>query len=114
MGRLVIASQLDAGFNEASAQHIKDVDSVPVPRGAPDLLPGGAEVLVAAPFHRAGGALASPPPGWPFDLRWVQLVSVGIDFYPDWLFAGPVVPSARGSSAVALAEFALAAILSAA
>ena len=39
---------------------------------------------------------------------------MGIDFYPDWLFEGPVVTSARGSSAVALAEFALAAMLAAA
>ncbi len=114
MGRLVIASQLDDSFNEAFARHIEDVDIVPAPRGVPSELPSGAEVLVAAPFRRAGGALAGPPPGWPFDLRWVQLVSVGIDFYPDWLFQGPVVTSARGSSAVALAEFGLAAILSAA
>jgi phosphoglycerate dehydrogenase-like enzyme len=115
MGRLVIASQLDDTFNEALASHAADVDIVPVGRGSVADLPRQAQVFVAAPFGKAGGPLEQPAPrGWPFDLKWVQLVSVGIDFYPDWLFEGPVVTCARGSSAIALAEFALAAILSAA
>jgi phosphoglycerate dehydrogenase-like enzyme len=115
MSRMIIASQLDDAFNTAIAEQISDVDIVSAPRGVPAELPVGAEVLVAAPFRRAGGPLpARPPAGWPFDLKWVQLVSVGIDFYPPWLFDGPVVTCARGSSAVALAEFALGAILAAA
>ena len=114
MGRLIVASQLDGVFNETLAAHAADVEIVPAPRGAPSALPRGAEVLVAAPFRKAGGELAaSAPVGWPFDLKWVQLVSVGIDAYPPWLFDGPVVTSAKGSSAVALAEFALAAIFAA-
>jgi phosphoglycerate dehydrogenase-like enzyme len=115
MSRLIIASQLDGSFNEALAEHAADVEIIASPRGAPADLPRGAQVLVAAPFRKAGGLFdAAPPAGWPFDLKWVQLVSVGIDFYPPWLFDGPVVTSARGSSAVALAEFALAAIFAAA
>lgn len=115
MTRMIIASQLDDAFNTVIADQVADVDIVSAPRGAPAELPVGAEVLVAAPFRRAGGLLpARPPAGWPFDLKWVQLVSVGIDFYPPWLFDGPVVTCARGSSAVALAEFALGAILAAA
>ena len=114
MGRLVIASQLNETFNATLAEHVPHVDILPVPTGAPVALPKEAEILIAAPFRKAGGALPAPPAGWPFDLRWVQLVSVGIDFYPDWLFDGPVVTCARGSSDVALAEFALAAIFSAA
>ena len=111
MGRLVVASQLNAAFNTAFAEALPDVDILGVPPGPPAALPHEAKVLIAAPFRKAGGALPPvPPPGWPFDVRWVQLVSVGIDFYPDWLFDGPVVTSARGSSAVALAEFALAAV----
>jgi len=114
MGRLVVASQLNEAFNGAFAQALPDVEILPVPAGPPAALPHEAKVLIAAPFRKAGGALpAVPPPGWPFDVKWVQLVSVGIDFYPSWLFEGPVVTSARGSSAVALAEFALAAILAA-
>ena len=114
MGRLVIASQLNETFNATLAEHVPHVDILPVPTGAPVALPKEAEILIAAPFRKAGGALPAQPPGWPFDLRWIQLVSVGIDFYPGWLFEGPVVTCARGSSDVALAEFALAAIFSAA
>lgn len=115
MGRLVVASQLNAAFNTAFAERVPEVDIVALPPGVPSQFPRDARVLIAAPFRKAGGALpASPPPGWPFDVKWVQLVSVGIDFYPDWLFDGPVVTSARGSSAVALAEFALAAVFGAA
>jgi hypothetical protein len=112
MSRIVVASQLPEVFNSVFAQHVADADIVAIPPGLTTPLPPKARVLVAAPFRKAGGVLPDqPPPGWPFDVRWVQLVSVGIDFYPDWLFEGPVVTSARGSSAVALAEFALAAIL---
>ena len=115
MGRLVVASQLNEAFNGAFAQALPEVDILAVPPGPPAALPHAAKVLIAAPFRKAGGSLpATPPPGWPFDVKWVQLVSVGIDFYPPWLFEGPVVTSARGSSAVALAEFALAAIFASA
>lgn len=112
MSSVLVASQLPEAFNAALAQHVPTIDIVSVPPGPPQGLPRHAEVLVAAPFRKAGGILTpTPPAGWPFDLRWIQLVSVGIDFYPDWLFRDPPVTSARGSSAVALAEFALAAIL---
>lgn len=115
MGRLLIASQLNAEFNAALSTRVSDADILALPPGSPAALPRQAEILVAAPFRKAGGALpGEPPAGWPFDLRWIQLVSVGIDFYPDWLFDGPTVTSARGSSSVALAEFALAAIFAAA
>ena len=114
MGRLVVASQLNAAFNTTFAEALPEVDIVSVPPGSPAALPHAAKVLIAAPFRKAGGSLPpTPPPGWPYDVKWVQLVSVGIDFYPQWLFDGPVVTSARGSSAVALAEFALASIFTA-
>lgn len=114
MTRLVVASQLPEELNGAVAARFGDIDIVTVPRGVPERWPGEAEIFVAAPFRRAGGALPAQPPGWPFNLKWVQLMSVGIDFYPDWLFDGPQVTSARGTSAAALAEFALAAIFAAA
>ncbi len=112
MSRLVVASQLPEIFNATFAQHAGDAEIIAVPPGLTTPLPDNTKILVAAPFRKAGGVLPKDPPkGWPYDLEWVQLVSVGIDFYPDWLFEGPVVTSAKGSSAVALAEFALAAIL---
>lgn len=112
--RLLVASQLPAELNGAVAARFGDVDIVTLPRGAPERWPDDAEIFVAAPFGRAGQTLPDRPPGWPFNLKWIQLMSVGIDFYPGWLFEGPQVTSARGTSSIALAEFALAAIFAAA
>ncbi len=111
MSGVVVASQLPDAFTEALAMRAPEAHFIRVPPGPPQTLPDEARILLAAPFRRAGGELPLAPPGWPFGLEWVQLVSVGIDFYPRWLFDGPVVTSARGTSAVAVAEFALAAIL---
>jgi len=115
MGRHLIASQFNEAFNETVARSVPDVEILRLPPGPPQVLPRDVEIMLAAPFRKAGGELpAAPPSGWPFSLRWIQLISVGIDFYPPWLFDGPVVTCARGSSSVALAEFALAAIFAAA
>lgn len=87
MSRLVVASQLPELFNNVFAQHVGDAEIIAVPPGLHAPLPAEAKVLVAAPFRKAGGVLPpEPPKGWPYDVQWVQLVSVGIDFYPDWLF----------------------------
>jgi phosphoglycerate dehydrogenase-like enzyme len=110
MGRLVVASQLPEEINGAVAAGLGDVDILTLPAGTPDSWPDKVEVFVAAPFRQAGGPMPPRPPGWPFNLKWIQLISVGIDFYPPWLFDGPQVTSARGTSALALAEFALAAL----
>ena len=112
--RLLVASQLPEALNFTVAARFGDIDIVTLPRGAPEHWPDKAEIFVAAPFRRAGETLPARPQGWPFNLKWIQLMSVGIDFYPDWLFEGPQVTSARGTSAAALAEFALAAIFAAA
>ena len=45
------------------------------------------------------------------NVKWVQLDSVGIDPYPAWLLEAPIVSNARGSNAIPLAEYAMAAIL---
>lgn len=51
------------------------------------------------------------PAGWPGRVRFVQLASSGSDGYPEWLGQGPVVASAAGTSAPAIAEFVLTAML---
>ena len=51
------------------------------------------------------------PPGWPGRVRYVQLASSGSDGYPAWLDDGPVVASSAGTSAPAIAEFVLTALL---
>ena len=51
------------------------------------------------------------PDGWPGRVRYVQIASSGIDGYPDWMGDGPVVATSAGTSAPAIAEFVLAAML---
>jgi phosphoglycerate dehydrogenase-like enzyme len=115
MRRIIIASQLTEEFHRAFLDAAADVDIVPLRRGRAPVAPPEAEVMFGSPFHRAGSDRFYPPPaGWPFGIKWVQLISAGVDLYPPWLFDGPVVTSSRGVSALALAEFSLAAIFAAA
>ena len=86
-----------------------------VPPGVPSDLPAEVNILLARPINVRGyQAPDAPPPGWPYGLQWIQVVSSGIDFYPQWLFNGPPVSTSRGSAAENIAEFALAAIFAAA
>lgn len=72
-------------------------------------LPGDVECLMVAP-EAYGGPLVRPP-SWPGPIRWVQLLSTGLDGYPDWLFDGVTVTTMHGVNAEAVAEFAMGAIL---
>jgi phosphoglycerate dehydrogenase-like enzyme len=105
---VVIASQLPPPFNDAVAQRIAAVDIVSVPPGPPQALPSSARIMLAGPFPNSS---APAPEGWPFGLAWIHLASTGIDSYPRWLFSAPSVTTSRGITSVALAEFALAAML---
>ncbi|MEE1924672.1 D-isomer specific 2-hydroxyacid dehydrogenase family protein [Pseudomonas sp. 148P] len=108
----VIASQLDPQVNELLRQRLgghRVIDLSPEQFNAER-----ADVLIVRPVNVRGRRVDEAPRGWPWSLRWVQLVSSGIDFYPDWLFQGPPVTSGKGSNAEQVAEFALAAIFSAA
>lgn len=107
---LHLVSQLPEPFTASITGAAPGLAISHIPRGAPNSVPNDARILIAAPFSRPGDLPAAKPSGWPFGIDWIQLVSVGIDFYPPWLFEGPVVTTAHGSSSVALAEFALAAI----
>ena len=118
MSQLVIASQLDEDFNEVIRQRLAkthpEVRVISVPIGVPSDLPAEVSVLLARPINVRGYlAPDTPPPGWPYGLHWIQVVSSGIDFYPKWLFNGPPVSTSRGSAAENIAEFALAAIFAA-
>lgn len=108
----VIASQLDAHSNDFLRQHLpghRVLDLSPEQFNAER-----ADVVILRPVNVRGRRVDQPPLGWPWSLRWVQLVSSGIDFYPGWLFQGPPVTSGKGSNAEHVAEFALAAIFAAA
>lgn len=108
----VIASQLDPQANDFIRQQLPEHRVLDL---SPDQFNAErADVLIVRPINVRGRRVDQPPAGWPWSLRWVQLVSSGIDFYPDWLFQGPPVTSGKGSNAEQVAEFALAAIFSAA
>lgn len=112
MTELTIASQFGPDVNArlAACTGARVVD---VPPGPLVELPR-AEVLFALPAPKGQTLKAAPRPANWHAVRWVQLASAGIDYYPDWLFDGPVVTSARGTASVAIAEYVLAAILSSA
>lgn len=119
MSNLVIASQLDKDFNDVIRQRLErthpGVEVRDVPGGVPSDLAADVGILLARPINVRGyEAPQTSPPGWPYGLKWVQVVSSGIDFYPRWLFDGPPVSTSRGSAAENIAEFALAAIFAAA
>src|SRR5690606_15721766 len=99
------ATQLPPLFNDAVRNQLPGIELLPTPR-VDFTLPDEIRVLFAAP----AGVNAARPPGWPFGLRWIQLAGVGVDHYPPWTFEVEQVTTAHGTSAQALAEFALAAI----
>lgn len=110
MSELVIASQFGPDVNarlaERTGARVHDVAPGPLldlPR---------ADVLFALPAPKGQTLKEAPRPANWDAVRWVQLASAGIDYYPDWLFDGPVVTTARGTASVAIAEYVLAAILS--
>ncbi|QXH53428.1 dihydrofolate reductase [Pseudomonas fakonensis] len=113
MSHSIIASQLDPQANQALRERLVDHEVVDIPFGQLNLeVP--ADVFILRPVNIRGQQVDIPPPGWPWNLKWVQLVSSGIDFYPDWVFQGPPVTSGKGANAEQVAEFALALVFAAA
>ncbi len=115
MSELVIASQMDASFNQALRAQLADIypgaQVLDVPTGVPSDLPAQVNILLSRPINVRGyQAPDSSPPGWPYGVRWIQLVSSGIDAYPQWLFDPVPVTTARGSASEPIAEYILAAI----
>lgn len=109
-----VATQWPATLNDAVERLLPAIGLIPVEPSMFHDFPRDVAIMAAAPFRRSNGAFMARPSGWPFELQWIQLLSVGLDSYPDWLFEVPIVTNARGTSAVALAEFAIASILAAA
>lgn len=72
-------------------------------------VPPDAEVLFTY-MRNWRAAPKDAPEGWPFNLKWVQIVSAGIDAYPSWLFDVPLVTTGRGLTAEPIAEYVIAAI----
>jgi phosphoglycerate dehydrogenase-like enzyme len=111
----LVLSQLPEPMNAMLAAAAPDAEIRPWPPGATMALPPEASVLLPMPFASAGETptLLSPP-GWPAGIRWVQLFTAGLDYYPRWLFTDCTVTGADGASSQAVAEFAIAAVMAAA
>jgi phosphoglycerate dehydrogenase-like enzyme len=60
---------------------------------------------------RAQANHAPRPEGWPGQVKLVQLASAGADDYPPWIWDAPQVASASGTTAIPIAEYALAVML---
>lgn len=107
---LVIASQMDAATNAALTGVVTGhhKHTIQIRAFQPDKFDNlqEAEVLLATPQ----GWPAQAPQGWPFKLKWIQLVSSGIDFYPEWLFSGVTVTTSRGATALTIVEYVLASL----
>ena len=111
MSKIVIATQFGEIMDDYMAAAIPEAQWLRLPPGAPAHLPPEVTVLLAATFPREPDSpLRARPAGWPFSLKWVQLISAGIDSYPDWIFEVPQVSTARGVAAEPIAEYVLAAI----
>lgn len=90
-----------------SATHIEGDDRWALPCDVDVLF-----VLHGEGETRGLAATAPRPAGWPGSVKLVQLASAGADDYPPWLFEAPAVASASGTTAIPIAEYAMAAILS--
>ena len=107
----IVLNQLGARTGAAIAgldQHIEVINDEAC---APWTRAAEADVLWTAPRNGWRNAPREAPPGWPGRLKWVHTASVGIDYFPPWLFDVPQVTCARGVAAVPIAEFVLSALL---
>ena len=75
-----------------------------VPAGTPEA--AGAEVLASLADEPAAVAAAIGP-----SVRWVHVLGAGVDGFPFEAVGGRVLTCSRGASAVAIAEFVMAALL---
>ncbi|MEC4024256.1 D-isomer specific 2-hydroxyacid dehydrogenase family protein [Pseudomonas fulva] len=113
MSHSTIASHLDAQANHYLRKQLPGHRVIDVPPGQLSLKVA-ADVFILRPINVRGQRIDSPPVQWPWGLKWVQLVSSGIDLYPEWIFGGPPVTSGKGANAEQVAEFALALMFAAA
>jgi phosphoglycerate dehydrogenase-like enzyme len=107
---LVIASQMEEGFNEALGVRTGATVFAP-PEDRPWEAANDADVLVVRPSAawRTNHHLDCPA-SWPGRLKWVYSASVGVDFYPRWFLDAPLISCGRGVASEAIADYAIAAI----
>ena len=110
---VIIASQMEDGFNAELRAHAAAPTVVPAPEARPWEAAVAADVLLVRPtpaWRGAKAASAPAPEAWPGRLRWVYSASAGIDFYPSWLLDAPMVTCGGGVAADEIADYVMAAI----
>ncbi len=110
---LVIASQMEDGFNADLRAHPSRPTVLDVSEVLPWDAAGAADVMLVRPtpaWQVARQADAPSPNAWPGRLRWVYSASAGVDFYPPWLLEAPLVTCGRGVASDEIADYVMAAI----
>lgn len=76
-------------------------------------LPADVDVCVVLHGEKDGRDVShvARPAGWPGKVQLVQIASAGVDDYPEWIWEAPRVASAAGTTAIPIAEFAMALML---
>src|SRR5687767_7269733 len=105
-----VASQLGEEGTDLLRQRLPDVEFIVIPQAPPSDLPMDVRMMIAVPTMEQGSGFPPRPQGWPFGLESIQLITVGLDLYPEWYFDGPVVLGARGLGSSSIAEYVLALI----
>jgi phosphoglycerate dehydrogenase-like enzyme len=107
--KAVIVNQGGFKLGERLARHWSEPRVIAHPKGAlPSEIPPEADVLITQQHLWEG---LPRPEGWPFGLKFVQVLTTGVELMPPWFFEGPAVACSRGVPAVPIAEFVLASIL---
>ncbi|PTQ07507.1 dehydrogenase [Sphingomonas oleivorans] len=108
---LVIASQMEEGFNaDLRAHRVKPI-VIDVPEERPWEAANDADMLLVRPSPAWRGSRdRARPAAWPGRLKWVYSASAGVDFYPRWLLDAPIVSCGRGVASDEIADYVIAAI----
>jgi phosphoglycerate dehydrogenase-like enzyme len=82
---------------------------VTVLEGAAWDVPVEAEALFTFQTHWRQ-APKEKPAGWPFNLKWIQVGSAGVDTFPVWAYEVPLITRGRGVQAPMIGEYVIGAI----
>ncbi len=108
---LVIASQLETGFNDDLRRLPLKPDVITVPEDRPWEAARDADILLVRPSPTWKQSHGQPKPDlWPGRLKWVYSASTGVDFYPRWLLEAPLVTCGRGVASDEIADYVISAI----
>jgi len=108
---LVIASQMEEGFDADLRAHASRPTVIKPSEAEPWAAADDADILLVRPTPAWRGNRQAPrPSAWPGKLQWVYSASAGVDFYPPWLLDAPLVTCGRGVASDEIADYVIAAI----